>query len=101
MNLKHNVIPNGIKPETLLAINICNEVYKTHGHSLTITSICDGKHSRTSLHYVGYAFDARTKTLTDDEKYAVVKDLKERLTTDYDVVLESDHIHVEYQPKRP
>lgn len=101
MELKDNVIPTSLKPETLLAIIITNDVYKLHGHSLTVTSIADGKHARQSLHYVGYAFDARTRMLTDDEIYSISNELRKRLTTDYDVVVESDHLHIEYQPKRP
>ena len=30
----------------------------------------------------------------------IVKNLKESLTDEFDVVLESDHIHIEFQPKR-
>lgn len=101
MDLKDNVIPNGLKPEALLGMMICNEVYKSFGRTLTITSICDGKHSTQSLHYTGYAFDCRTRTLTEDEKLEIADEIRSRLVRDYDVILEDTHIHVEYQPKRP
>ncbi len=101
MNLKHNVIPNGVKTEIILAILVAKSVYETAGHSLTVTSIADGKHSKTSLHYVGYAVDLRTRMLSEDEKHDIAREIRERLTTDYDVVVEDTHIHIEYQPKRP
>lgn len=101
MQLKDSVIPTSLKPETLLAIIIVAEVYKLYGHTLTITSIADGKHSRQSLHYVGYAFDCRTKMLGGDEVYDIAEEIRQRLTTDYDVVVEDTHLHIEYQPKRP
>ena len=101
MNLKSGVIPTGTAPELIIAMMIVNEVYKAHGHSLTITSIADGRHSKTSLHYIGHAFDCRTRMLKSDEIYEIVKDISSRLTTDYDVVVEDTHLHIEYQPKRP
>jgi len=65
-----------------------------------ITSITDGKHSAVnSLHYSGAAVDFRIKNIPDAyDKESVALLIRERLTKDYQVVLESTHIHIEYHP---
>lgn len=65
---------------------------------IVITSGTDGTHKRNSLHYRGRALDLRTKTLGDD-KYLWAETVKRRLGKGYDVILESDHLHVEWDPK--
>jgi hypothetical protein len=101
LSLKSDVRSLGVKPEALLAILIAYSVYQRHGKNCVITSIVDGKHSRGSIHYAGYAFDLRTRHLTEEELGAIALDLQEALGQDYDVVIEPNHIHVEYQPKNP
>lgn len=65
---------------------------------LVVTSICDGEHSRTSLHWSGCAADLRRWNIPDPNSF--VDWLREALTDEFDVVLEDDHIHMEFQPKR-
>lgn len=89
---------HGIKPEILLSILIAERIWSTHGADLVITSLIDGKHSLGSLHYVGMAVDLRRWQLDDPEQ--AVEELKAALGPDYDVILESTHVHVEFQPKR-
>jgi hypothetical protein len=70
-----------------------------------VTSANDGRHMDGSLHYVGRAVDLRTRDLHPDIAEQLVLALRKRLNGDatlnrpYQVVLESDHAHVEYQPK--
>ncbi len=64
-----------------------------------ITSGTDGTHMKGSKHYEGNALDLRRKNMTPDVLAQYLLVLKERLGRDYDVVLERDHIHVEYDPK--
>lgn len=70
-----------------------------------ITSGTDGEHMAGSLHYVGLAVDLRTRDLTPVEVSKLVAALRKRLNggatvdTPYNVVVESEHIHVEYDPK--
>ena len=99
--LKHSVIPTGIQTETLLAYVIAQQIYAKYGYDCIITSIVDGTHSRQSLHYVGFAIDLRIRHMEEPHKEEIFKEIKKALTTDYDVVLHSTHIHIEYQPKRP
>lgn len=63
---------------------------------LVITSTANGKHVAGSKHYTGSAFDVRTRDLTWKQKKDYHKFLKENLTKYYEVYLESDHIHIQY-----
>lgn len=61
-----------------------------------ITSTWEGTHSSWSLHYLKRALDFR---LPRGPGIIAAQDLRKELGKDYDVVLEHDHIHVEYDPK--
>jgi len=99
MRVKDNSIRvGGIRPELLIAVMVANEVYTEIGKELVITSVTDGKHSDTSLHYTGCAFDCRI--YDDSDMEFVITKIKDRLKIDYDVVLEGNHIHIEYQPRK-
>jgi len=101
LKLKHSVIPQGVRPEILLAVMVADSVYHAFGHECVVTSLLDGTHSRTSLHYTGCAVDLRTRNVPSvEQQQKITEALRKALTADYDVVLESDHIHIEYQPKR-
>lgn len=100
LSLKPGVNVQGLRPEILLAMIIARDVYVKEGlEACCITSVCDGKHSPTSLHYAGQAFDIRIWDIAPDALGNLVLAIRAALTTDYDVVLEKDHIHVEYQPR--
>jgi hypothetical protein len=60
-----------------------------------ITSTWEGTHSSSSWHYFCRALDFRLPKNVD----GMIDVLKNRLGKDYDVVLESTHIHIEYDPK--
>lgn len=99
MKLKHSVRLQGLQPQILLAVMVADDVYKKYGKELVITSVNDSRHGKNSIHYRGNAIDTRTRYFSYDEKIAVYKEIKERLTVDFDVVLEKDHIHIEFDPK--
>ena len=63
-----------------------------------VTSGNDSVHMEGSLHYQDRALDFRTRDLTRDEVTQWAGEIERRLGPDYDVVIESDHLHVEYQP---
>lgn len=65
----------------------------------TITSANDGKHMATSLHYKNRALDIRINDLPSSyhERYRAL--IAERCGPEYQVILEKDHIHCEYDPK--
>ena len=94
---KQGVPVYGLSPEILWAADVAE---RTCPKDCTITSTRFGdEHGWASLHYTGDAIDLRTRHLDDNEIKAWVNELKAVLGDDYDVVLESNHIHIEYQPK--
>lgn len=80
--------------------NIQSACRKLEGkeYIMTITSGNDSIHMKNSLHYENKAIDIRSK----DMKYPVGTTLyiRKALGKNYDVILERDHIHIEYQPKK-
>lgn len=63
----------------------------------TITSGVDGNHKIGSKHYSGDALDWRTFDYPGSVP-VWVKRIQQKLGGDFDVVIESDHIHIEYDP---
>jgi len=102
LSFKPGVKIAGVRSEIAIAINVAASVYFAYGYDCIVTSVVDGKHSRGSLHYSGGAMDLRTRHLPN---LATVKsishDIREGLTDEFDIILEKDHIHIEFQPKGP
>lgn len=97
MKLKEGVNLEGVQWQMFKAAVIAEAVFAKHGSELTITSANDSKHGPNTLHHKGLALDLRTWQVTGREG-ALIADLKRELGDDYDVVLESDHIHMEFDP---
>ena len=68
-------------------------LHRLRNVDFVITSMCDGNHSDASLHPQGDAIDFRYQEAVS--KHAI----KQVCGKGFDVVFESDHIHVEYDPK--
>lgn len=89
---------DGLTLPIITALPTIMRIYHAHGmQSLTITSARDGEHKPGSLHYSGHAIDLRIWSLPD--VLAVRDQIQDALGLHYDVVLESDHIHLEYDAK--
>lgn len=101
MKLKETVKVQGITPEMIVGTMVANAAYKAFGYDPVWTSAVDSKHSLKSKHNSGNAVDYRVKHVPREKWELIEQRIKERLTRDYDVVLESDHIHIEYDPERP
>ncbi len=86
------------KPEIEHARRIAAAVWTAAGYTLTITSGLDSLHGEGSLHPEGLAEDYRTRDVAPSDLARMVSTLKARLGSLYDVVLESDHLHVEFDP---
>ena len=61
-----------------------------------LTSGTEGVHGRASLHFPGQGIDLKRPIAAEQIEVA----LKVHLGDEFDVVLESDHIHIEFQPKK-
>lgn len=66
---------------------------------MIVTSTTDGKHGKNSLHYKGLAIDVRTFDKTDEETNRFVNFINFHFDNLLDVVIEKDHLHIEYDPK--
>lgn len=101
MTIKKGVSVAGVQPQIILALLVAKQVWidlNLASDGPTITSCTDGQHGRGSLHHVGLAVDIRRPVGPSiAEKTAGMLALRLG-ELEYDVVLEDDHIHIEYQP---
>jgi hypothetical protein len=93
---KDGVSIKGLGVEALLGIMLVEQILTLKGKTTTVTSCLDGKHMEGSLHYKGQAFDLRTWVI-ETEDIDMIKGVLGRLG--FDVVLEADHLHIEFDPK--
>jgi hypothetical protein len=93
--------PPGIHLALLDALLTAADVYARWGYPLVVTSLGDSQHTPHSLHYEGKAADLRVRHLPIHDRPAVVRELQHALGPQYDVLLEVDHIHLEYDPPTP
>jgi len=96
MLIKAGVDISRLRPEIRKKLNeIARRVWSIAKEELIITSTYEGSHSEGSLHYANLAVDIRKGPYG-----SILRDeLSNKLGMDYDIVLEADHIHIEYDPK--
>ena len=97
MLIKVGVDISRLNREVRRALGVVGVFLQERGSELVVTSTYEGNHGAGSLHYANDAFDFRTPSWfgkLDGEKLAG------KLGGGYDVVVESDHIHVEWDPKK-
>jgi hypothetical protein len=90
------------------AFLVDNYLREILGYEPVITSANDGRHRHASAHYRGCALDYRTWTtatsghqLPPAKRHELVHGMRQILGQNFDVIGEDDHIHCEYDPKRP
>ena len=98
VGLKHGLEMDHVDHTIYYAIAKAAPIMSQFGE-FVVTSLRDGTHMDTSLHYKGLAMDIRTRHMTDEQITGAVADLRAALGKDYDVVREHDHIHIEYDSK--
>lgn len=97
---KSGVMINGIRPHLLHIMEVASTIYYQMGYYMTVTSVMDGKHKLGSLHYQGLAFDTRTYDVNIEHREPLYLKLKNTLEPmGCDVILETDHIHIEFDIK--
>ena len=87
---------NGIQPEMAIAYTICCSVCSKYGVPCVLTEGTGGKHMSHSKHYIGMALDIRKRDLPKDQVVDFVRDLKAALGSQFDVVDEPTHFHIEF-----
>jgi len=81
------------------ALLIVDAAFANHDKSLTVTCTGGGAHCPESLHFWGYAFDARTRNLTSSLKTKIYNEINDKFKgTGYQIVWHSTHYHIEYDP---
>jgi len=101
MIIKKGVIIAGLDIKMRQVLITAERIYKEYGRKegVTITSGLDGCHSAGSYHPYGYALDFRTHYFgqeTQKEVAGMIRRYLKDIDPAYDVVLESDHLHCEY-----
>lgn len=105
MIFKDNVILN-VQPEIARILPLIDKVHEElDTHEAVITSANDSVHMDGSLHPKGLAVDIRTRdiepSLVDDLADAIRYKLNGSVQSNnpYQVIIEVDHIHIEFDPK--
>lgn len=112
LRFKADVRLDNLQPQLVVAMTVSYLVCAKYDTECLINSCNDGKHSNTSLHYSGNAFDLDTHD-TDAQGNRFCKfpidglqlaaEIQAALPPDFDVIFEhtpgNEHIHLEYQPK--
>ena len=103
--LKDGVHINGahFDPVMVRIIDVARETAPMlENGTVWVTSANDSEHMDGSLHFDNRAFDIRIKNIIGDVQHEAklwAERMQVALGDNYDVVLEDDHIHVEFQPK--
>jgi hypothetical protein len=98
MRLKTTVSTLGAKPEIVIAMMIACEVYREFGLDMVGTSLTDGKHGAHSHHLKGMAVDLGVTGMTAQQRQDCAAEITARLSAQYQVIDEGDHIHLEFDP---
>lgn len=99
LKLKDDTVKlNGLDTSMLKAMLAIDQIWREFGMSeFVVTSAIDSTHKPGSLHYSGKAIDIRSRNVPD--VFGMADELRHELGDDYDVVVEPDHIHIEYDPQ--
>lgn len=100
MLLKFGVDISRLHKSIRTRLNIIdNVVYRNTGGEAVVTSTYEGSHSPGSLHYQNRAIDIRSKGIAVHDLNNILTELKMHLgERDYDIIKESSHIHIEFDP---
>jgi len=97
MQIKPGASLQGLDNRMRPALVAASRVYGERGKEVVVTSGLDGEHSPGSRHYEGLAVDLRTRYFSDHEEVRqVAAELESLLGMAFDVVVEPNHIHVEW-----
>ena len=96
MLIKAGVDISRLKREIRRSLHKVEAIYNKYNEELIITSTYEGNHGAGSLHYANDAYDARKANLN---RPLITNEIKKELGKHFDIVIECDHLHIEYDPK--
>lgn len=100
LEFKVGVSLKGLEPQMLIALDIVREEFGRYHLPTVVTSCNDGMHRENSYHYLGRAFDFRTKH-SGGLGASIASSIKKRIGhLGFDCLLEdeggvNEHLHVE------
>lgn len=102
MTFKESATRQGVQPQIWVALGIAETIYRYNGLKMVVTSLTDSHADKpASLHNRGLAADIRTRNVPHDLLRTVHGSLTSVLDPmGFDVVLEADHLHIEYDPRQ-
>lgn len=99
MLVKLGVDVSKLRPEIRRTLKKVERVFVESGYGEAVITDTDGTgHSPSSYHYANQAYDVRLPTMEVQRLNSLLQGLKSACGLDYDVVLEGNHFHVEYDP---
>lgn len=99
LRIKDGVSLEKLRPEIVVGLMVAASIYDSVAKDCTITSVNDSTHMAGSLHYEGLAVDLRISNLDPGQPQTLRDRIALAAGPDFDVVLEKDHIHMEWDPK--
>ncbi len=96
--IKEGVNIRGLHISMRKVLKAASRIWKEAGQELVVTAGLDGDHSQWSFHYYGRAVDLRSRYFSAEEVWEVVNKLHDAIGSDYDIIVHTTHIHVEYDP---
>ena len=99
LSFKKGVEIRGVQPEMAAVWPVIASVYGEFGRHCVITSVVDGEH-KSIVHPIGFATDFRISNVPTGWHEKLADRIREVLTDEFDVVLEVDHLHIEFDPRK-
>jgi len=96
MLVKAGVDISRLKRKIRRTLSLVHSVFRKYGIEMVVVSTYEGDHDPSSLHYANDAYDVRWKVEYPSE---IINEIRKKLGKDFNVVLEKDHLHIEYNPK--
>ena len=103
LNENGTVRVSGIKPEMIVGVMLMQAIFDKYSVARVWTAGTEefdknGEqiHMTGSRHPLGYAVDVRSREIPDGVWTKFLSDLKDILGCEFDVVVHSSHIHVEF-----
>ncbi len=89
-------VKSSVRPRSLWIA--CAALNAAGPWDVVITSGNDSQHRQGSKHYTDEALDLRLSTIPFAALEPYLRRMRARLGSDYQVIREGDHVHVEYDP---